>query len=602
MKKVRLTWAERLHNRIFIPIVVGMLALAAIVVGATLITVTEGYRARLTDQLFGQRRLTERVLHEIQEHLLLYGQTIGGDHGPRETASGPGRSSSLSSEVYHSLAHDEMAIRYASVVSPDDPSFSLLRKASRDQSATGLAVRQTPEGTAYFIEAVALLEPAGAVVVDLPLNDNLLADLGGDPGADVSLLIGGELVGSTLREPQTTGWLLAEATKPAMVDAVIGQGGHVITDCELSQRRMLFTPMVVESESVGMLVYSISLRPLIEARHRILWRGLPATGAAVFFIIVINNVFIRRVTRPVGQLAKATTAVASGNLDVQIAVVKPAGEVRLLTEAFLRMVRDLKASRRQSEEWHKKLEERVAERTEQVEQAHSALVRAGKLAALGELASGLAHELRNPLAVINMSLNYLTRKLPATEKTDQHVGMIREEIARVDKLIDNLLGFARPAEPRFRPTELGPLFEHALSLAEGDLSARSVRTVMLVSPSLPRIMVDPDQICQVLLNLILNACQAMPNGGELTLSAATVTAEQGGDEEMRIEVADTGPGIQPETLEHVFTPFFTTKSSGTGLGLSISQRIVRSHGGEMAVVSHAGKGATFVVTLPLTRG
>jgi signal transduction histidine kinase len=200
-----------------------------------------------------------------------------------------------------------------------------------------------------------------------------------------------------------------------------------------------------------------------------------------------------------------------------------------------------------------------------------------------------------------MSLNYLTRKLPAAEKTDQHVAMIREEITRIDKLIDDLLGFARPTEPRLRRTDLGSLFEHALSLAEGELSTRSIRTVMSVSPSFPELMVDPDQMCQVLLNLILNACQAMPNGGEITLSAVAVTAAPGRDEEVRIEVADTGPGIQPEDLEHVFSPFFTTKSSGTGLGLSISQRIVRSHGGEITVVSHARKGATFVVTLPLTR-
>lgn len=601
----RLGWPERLHNRVFVPIVIVTVALGAMTLAATLITVTEGYRARLLDHLFSQERLTERVLHEIEEHLILYGAAMGKwDRGLGE-ASESGGELSIPLGALHSLAHDGMRIRYHAVASPDDPEYALMRRGHAGKVVTGLVSRETAEGDAYFLEAVVPIEryghPEGYMVVALPLADPFLAELGGSPGADVSLVIGDRIVASTVRDRDITDAILTEADTPGMLGTVLGEGRHTTADLQHLQtpRRALFTPLVFQSEKVGMLVYSISLQPLIDARQRILYRGLPAIGVTVLLVVIIYDLFIRRVTKPIRQLAKATASVASGDLDVQLPITRPAGEIRVLTDAFTRMLVDLRTSRREAAEWRRLLEKRVAERTRQLKEAHAELVQAGKLAAIGELASGLAHEVRNPLAVIRMSARYLMKRTKGEEKTEQHLGMIHEEIDRLDKLITDLLGFARPATPVLRSTDVGRLFRRSLALADGEITARSIKTTVSVAPAVPPVMMDPDQMRQVLLNLILNACHAMPDGGDLVLSAALVSPGEKGTTHIRIEVTDTGAGIRSGDIEAVFTPFFTTKASGTGLGLAISQRIIRSHGGEIVARSRPGEGAAFIITLPV---
>lgn len=603
-----LRWPERLHVRIFAPIVIGTAVLGAITIGATLLTVTRAYQARLADQLASQERLTERILHEIEEHLMLYGAAAGRWEKHAYGVPDPAALLSLDSDALHALGHDGMTIRFSPGASPEDPDYRLMRDGHRGKTATGLVTRQTPEGKAHFIEAVALIErggrPVGFMVVDLPLADALLADLGGAPGADVTLLLDGEAVASTVGEEHVRDAIVREATTPAILDAVIGRGRQVTMDLRATPtpQRALFSPFVRKAENIGMLVHSISLQPLVDARWRILSQGIPAIGVAVLLIVVISNLFIGRVTRPLRQLADATAAVASGRLDVPLVIEKPAGEVEILKEGFSRMLTELKTWRGQAAEWNKGLEARVAERTRQLEEAHAELIQAGKLAVIGELASGLAHEVRNPLAVIRMSAQYLMKKITAGEKTERHLEMIHEEINRIDRLIADLLGFARPTDPVLRSTELGRLLEDALAFAAPEISTRGIRTTVSVAPALPPILADPDQIRQVLLNLILNACQAMPDGGDLVVSATAVNNGRTQGAQVRIEIADTGPGIAPGDLERIFTPFFTTKASGTGLGLSISQRIVRSHGGNIAAGNLPGQGAAFVITLPLGMG
>lgn len=237
--------------------------------------------------------------------------------------------------------------------------------------------------------------------------------------------------------------------------------------------------------------------------------------------------------------------------------------------------------------------QRLSEVCAQLQASFEQLRRADRLSALGELSAGLAHEIRNPLGSIEGSVQILRRSnLP--EETKQEFGKLAEdEINRLKELLTNFLQFARPQAPRRRPTEVGQLFEAVRALTEKTAKMSGCHVTIETPGDLPSISVDSDQIKQVLLDLVLNAVQATPQGGEIVLRAST------GHDSIAIEVQDEGIGIEPKNLEKIFDPFFTTRASGTGLGLSIVYQIVHQHGGRLEVRRNPDRGMTFAVFLPL---
>jgi two-component system sensor histidine kinase HydH len=219
-----------------------------------------------------------------------------------------------------------------------------------------------------------------------------------------------------------------------------------------------------------------------------------------------------------------------------------------------------------------------------------------KLAAIGRLAAGLAHEVRNPLGVIRASASMVQENFQPDEEAYRACQFIREEIDRLNNLITSLLGFARPTRPRLEPVTLGAVAERALRLASDELRRRGIR-LDREGDEPPEVLADPDLLAQVLLNLVLNAAEALGQGGRILLRRG----EEGG--RVFLEVADTGQGIAELEAERVFEPFFTTKPNGTGLGLSMAARIVQCHGGTIELVpgrgaGAGGSGACFRIELP----
>lgn len=219
------------------------------------------------------------------------------------------------------------------------------------------------------------------------------------------------------------------------------------------------------------------------------------------------------------------------------------------------------------------------------------MYRAERLATAGELAAGAAHEIRNPLAAIRSAIQYLRGDYAEGSDRASLVDDLLSEVDRIDGIVEGLLSFARPPVSLAEPVELAELLGQSVGLVAARARGQRVAVRLDVPPALS-LRADPNQLKQVLLNVFLNALQAMPHGGELRVSATP----RGRWLELR--VADTGPGIAPEHLERVFDPFFTTRPDGTGLGLSICYGIVERHGGEMEVRSEAGSGAEVVVRLP----
>ena len=230
-----------------------------------------------------------------------------------------------------------------------------------------------------------------------------------------------------------------------------------------------------------------------------------------------------------------------------------------------------------------------------------ALFDSEKLAATGRLAASIAHEINNPLEAIQNALYLLVKRSPEDDPNAKFLAIAMKETERMSRILRQMLGFYRPAED-LAPTDLNALIEEAEVLVGKRLAERGVTIEKVLDPALPKVIASSDQIKQVILNLVLNAAEAMADGGRITVTTESDQDGAGGSLRagaVRVQVADTGPGISEEHLPHLFEPFFSTKGEkGTGLGLWVSLGIAQSHGGRLQVRNRPGGGTVFIMTLP----
>jgi signal transduction histidine kinase len=311
------------------------------------------------------------------------------------------------------------------------------------------------------------------------------------------------------------------------------------------------------------------------ARHLVM---VVAAGGAIVIGAVLLIVLAILVQKPLLDLQRKIARVRQGDFTVQAGFTERNDEIGDLGRDFNEMVRQLRESREALEESHR-----------------TQMSRAEHLATLGELAAGLAHEIRNPLAGIAGVLDLIGRDLPASSPTREVWKDVQLEMRQIQKILNELLDYARPKPPHFTLTDLNATAEYAVHLARQQVLSRPIEVRMRKAPDLPPVEHDTSQLQQVLLNLLLNATQAIEGAGSIELSL------QREGENALITVADTGRGIDPQHLANIFRPFFTTKGQGTGLGLSLAQRIVEGHGGRIEASSAPGKGTQFTIRLPLRK-
>jgi hypothetical protein len=310
-------------------------------------------------------------------------------------------------------------------------------------------------------------------------------------------------------------------------------------------------------------------------RHIVL---LVAGAGAVAICGALLVVLTYTVQRPMVELQQKIAELGGGDLNVSVSFAHRNDEIGDLGRNFNQMVKQLRENREEIERLHR-----------------TQMSRAEHFATLGEVATGLAHEIRNPLAGIAGVIEIIGRDLPATSPARAVVKDVRQEIARINHIVTDLLQTARPHPPKVRKSDLNTTVEHAVMLGRQQAMAKGIEIALRKDPSLPEVEHDSDQVHQVLLNLLLNAQQAIDQKGKIT-----VTVERKAQNAV-IEVADNGRGIPPDHLPNIFRPFYTTKGDGTGLGLSLARRIVEDHQGRIDVTSTVGKGTTFAVVLPLQR-
>ncbi len=259
-----------------------------------------------------------------------------------------------------------------------------------------------------------------------------------------------------------------------------------------------------------------------------------------------------------------------------------------------KLIADLEKANKRIEEWNRQLEHKVDERTGELRQTQQQLVQAAKLASLGYLTGGVAHELGNPMVGILNFAQLLSRKMDKDDPRARYVKIIESAARQCQTIIKGLLSFARQDKVQFAPVDCGGVVEDALLLIGRELSYQKINIKKNISHNIPKIKGSANRLQQVFLNIIANARDAMPEGGELNVTIKEV------DGAVEITFRDTGSGIGKETIPKIFDPFFTTKKDvGTGLGLSVSYGIIKDHNGTVDVDSHPGKGASFIIKLPI---
>lgn len=269
--------------------------------------------------------------------------------------------------------------------------------------------------------------------------------------------------------------------------------------------------------------------------------------------------------------------------------VGPGGQLIGIVEDF-KDISERKQTEETLKEYSERLQEMVEERTKDLQETQEQLVRKERLAVLGELAGGVGHELRQPLGVISNAVYFLQMTLTDTDKTTrEYLEIISSEVCNAEEVVSGLLDLSRVRPAEKQQTEVSDLVGQVL---EKRSPTEEVKVITSIAPDLPAVFVDPKHIGQVLVNLVTNAYQAMPEGGKLTISAQ---ADKG---QVHLSIIDTGCGIPEENMEKVFEPLFTTGARGIGLGLSVSKNLVEANGGSIKVESQEGRGTTLTVILP----
>ena len=347
---------------------------------------------------------------------------------------------------------------------------------------------------------------------------------------------------------------------------------------------------------VGILYVGLLEKAYTSIRNSVVLTFMIVATLGFFLIVGISYLITRSITRPLSEMVSVTQSIATGDLDRKIKV-KSKDEIGQLGLSFNRMVASLRKMRAELEDWANTLEQKVKERTEELAAMQNTLIQSQRLASLGKLAAGIAHEINNPLGGILVLSSLVVEDLKEDDPHRENLQEVIKQTMRCRDIVKGLLQFSRQEEGKTEYIKVNDILNNTLSLIEKQALFHNIEVVKTLDAELPYILGDNSQLQQVFINVILNAVQAMKEIGTLTIN----TFHDKKNDMVVIEISDTGCGIADESIDRIFDPFFTTKEvgEGTGLGLSIAYGIVTKHHGRMTVKSQVNEGSIFTIKIPV---
>ncbi len=352
----------------------------------------------------------------------------------------------------------------------------------------------------------------------------------------------------------------------------------------------------INNKIIGILYVGMLEKPYLDITNRVMRTFIIIASLCVVLLLVILHFSTTRIINPLQKMVVATQKISAGDLTHKLEVSSK-DEIGYLADSFNQMTADLEAANEKLIEWGKTLEKKVEERTKELTEMQAHLIQSEKLASLGKLAAGIAHEINNPLGGVLIYSHLLLEDTDENSPYYENLKKIVKETSRCKDIVKGLLEFARPKEPEMSLVNIDEIVERSLSIMECQALFQNIKIKKFYVSNLPKIVADSAQLQQVFVNIILNAAEAMNGNGILTIS----TSLNGDGTFIEIKFSDTGHGIKEEDQKRLFEPFFTTKEvgKGTGLGLAISYSIIQKHQGTIEVKSEVGKGSTFNVRLPV---
>jgi two-component system NtrC family sensor kinase len=350
---------------------------------------------------------------------------------------------------------------------------------------------------------------------------------------------------------------------------------------------------------LGIIESDLSLALLDKAVRK---QGIAVTVYVIGFIVAISLVLCailwKLVTKPVAILVEGMERVGSGDLDYNVRI-KTKDEMGLLVKAFNSMTMDLKTARQIMVDWTKALEAEVEKKTEEIRMTQGQLIHTEKLASLGRMAAGVAHEINSPLTGIVTFAYLMLKRVPPESQEKEDLEVIIEQADRCSKIIKGLLGFARATAVEKGPADINEVLNRSIEMVSNKADFHNIKFNINMDKRLSPVIADSSQLQQVFLNMLVNAADAMDGKGTIAISTRKVFEDE--KPFVEIEFTDTGSGISKENMGKIFEPFFSTKpvGKGTGLGLAVSHGIIQEHKGKIFVKSEPGHGAGFFVRLPL---
>jgi len=351
-----------------------------------------------------------------------------------------------------------------------------------------------------------------------------------------------------------------------------------------------------DEKKIGVLDLVISENQMADLAHAHHNDVITSTIIMIIVVSLCHYVLTRKyICDPLEGLLEQTQALAAGNLSARVKISSK-DEIGELGLSFNNMADNLAQAQLELKEWGNTLEQKVAMRTAEITDMQGQLLRSAKLASMGELVAGIAHEINNPLTGILMFASLSAKDPNIPDQVRDNLNLIASETGRCAKIVRGLLEFARESIPEKKPDSINRIIEVTLSLVSQQAIFQDISVHYSGAEGLPELEVDADQLEQVFFNMFINAGQAMPNGGALTITTSLVEDEG----VVKIVIEDSGTGISKENLDRIFDPFFSTKAQkGFGLGLSVSYGIIKNHGGRFDVKSREGEGTRFTIYLPI---
>jgi two-component system NtrC family sensor kinase len=351
----------------------------------------------------------------------------------------------------------------------------------------------------------------------------------------------------------------------------------------------------IDGRIIGILYVGMLEKPYIDLRNNVMIKFTGMAILCVVFLLTILFFITSTIIHPIQGVVFATNKIAQGDLDHKVEI-NFRDEIGQLAQSFNQMTENLKKANEKLIKWGKTLEKRVEERTKELREMQDYLIQSEKLASLGKMSAGVAHEINNPLTSILINTHLMLEKLEKNHAFHEYLSLIADETTRCTNIVKGLLEFSRQSPPQKAYTDINEIINRTLQLLENQTSFQNISIIKKLNQNLPQIRVDKDKVEQVFWNLMINASEAMPGGGTLNISSQFSTDKK----YIEIEFIDTGKGIPKVNINKLFDPFFTTKSSGTGLGLAVSYGIIEQHQGKIEVKSELGQGSVFTISLPIT--